>query len=70
MFEIEEVLWRVPIGGAVIGNAHSLNLLCKVLALRQFQELCQFAFAGDELCIGAVHEFNAAHLIERDGLKQ
>ena len=67
MLEEETVLGGVPVDGTIGGYALVLDLLHEIFTLRQLQKFYQLAFAGDELGVGAIHQFDAAHLIERDG---
>jgi len=59
----------VPIDGAVVGYALSLDLLSKVFALSQLEQFAQLLLVGDKLRIRAVHQLDTAHLVKRYGRK-
>ena len=56
---------RVKIGGIVFGNAQPIDLLHSVSFACKLKKACQHGRVGDELCVGTVHQFDAAHLLKR-----
>ena len=63
----ESMLGRIPICSAVIGYTLTLNLLGEVFTLHQLQDFGKLMLIGYEFCVGAVHQFDATHLVKRDG---
>ena len=69
VLQVEEMVGSIPISGHVTGYHASVNALGIVFALRHGEQPDEVLLAGHELRVGPVHQSDARHLLQRDGLQ-
>ena len=69
VLHVELVGVGVPVGCHVVGYLAAVVELRIVLALRQLQQACQGFLVRHEFRVGAVHQTNLLHLVQRDRLQ-
>lgn len=65
VLQVELVGLGVPIGRHVVGNLAAVVELCIIFALRQLQQVSQRFLVRHEFRVGAIHQTNLLHLVQR-----
>ena len=60
----------VEISGVVEHVSLAVDVLSEVVVLRHFQQPDELGQGSDELRVGTVHQFHAAHLCQSNGSKR
>ena len=66
MHGVHGIVGSVEVGRVIRRDAHSIDVLDKVLAVSQLEQLTQQGDRSDKLGVGSVHQFDSAHLLERN----